>query len=164
MRSLSRPERRRIPSHHYSLVGPLWVELEQALFESGATGASAEARIRSIEARLGPQGVRRLHYVRMQRNQLMHAPPRPLDDAREWEQACRQSIDLLRAITRTRHRAGRARLRRRPSVVANASSRPWQVVAVGILAAAAVLSGARYIELICTALMAWLIWALFTQH
>jgi hypothetical protein len=148
----------RVPPHHYSLVGPLWVELEQALLDSGATGSSAEARIRSVEKRLRQQAVRRLHYVRMQRNQLMHAPPRPLDDAHEWERACRQSIRLLQSIARTPRRFGVKVWHRGTSDVGGAPSWSWKLLAICVAATLFVMGGERSIELIATAVAAWWVW------
>lgn len=91
---------RRVPPAHYALVGPLWVELEDALHRAGARGVGASWQIRSLHRRLSPQQVARLHYLRVQRNRLSHRPARPLSNAAEWERSCREAIRDLHVLAR----------------------------------------------------------------
>lgn len=73
-----------IPPRHYTLVGPLWSRFEEALQQSGASGSTAEQQINSLKRRLSAEQIRRMHYVRLQRNALQHAHPRALSDPDKW--------------------------------------------------------------------------------
>ena len=152
----------RIPPHHYALVGSLWNELEQALHEAGTTGATADLKIRSLRHRMGPHAVRRLHYVRLQRNRLMHFPTRPLEDPAEWERACRESIARVRALRSSdvprqmRSHAAHHRPRTpRPPASSGTSVPFWMKALGGGLMAWVVLQDARLTELAGLALIAW---------
>ncbi|MBK6803321.1 MAG: hypothetical protein IPG83_18070 [Novosphingobium sp.] len=80
---------------HHDLVGVYWPLFERALASAGATGDNSAKKISSLRGRLGPEAIRQMHYLRTQRNRLVHAPALPLKDANHWETLCRASIRQL---------------------------------------------------------------------
>lgn len=86
------------PPTHFALVGLLWTDFEQALRNAGASGASAKQQIDSLRHRLPRHDLAQMHYVRLQRNSVMHAPSRPLANPVLWERLCREGVQTLRAL------------------------------------------------------------------
>lgn len=84
------------PKDHYALVGPLWAELEQALHESEVEGETVDEKINSLRSRLSSEVISGLHYVRKERNALVHREAKPLANPSEWEDICRKSITEVR--------------------------------------------------------------------
>jgi hypothetical protein len=178
-----------VPASHYALVGPLWVQIEQALDEAGARGAGARWQMHSLRHRLSREQVARLHYIRLQRNRLMHFPPRALDDPSRWERSCREAINDLRRGTHLARPASGTRppgpgaIRRAPGGHAHALIHPsprrpaghprpsdrdhWPTWAKGVawgLGAWVVLTHEALLSLAMLAFLGWLGWTIFGRR
>ena len=165
------------PPSHYGLVGPLFGELEQALIDLGASGHTIEERMRSIQGRLPSSAVRRLHYVRQERNALTHPPHRPLRDPTRWERECRHAIRDVRNLRPGRRRVVPRLQPRRASVAAASTYRrsptprdsrsgawPWwaKAAAIGVVGYV-VLTNETLTSMAALAVIGLVIWPFFNR-
>lgn len=72
------------PDEHWLLVKNLWLPVENNLELLGASGEDVREKIDSLSPMLGVDITNKLHYLRMERNKLLHEN-RPLNDAGKWE-------------------------------------------------------------------------------
>ena len=74
------------PDEHWLLVKNLWLPIESALDSLGAVGEDAREKIDSLAGKLGNSLISELHYLRMERNALIHKN-KPLVDSDRWKSA-----------------------------------------------------------------------------
>lgn len=72
------------PDEHWLLVKNLWLPIENGLDTLGAIGEDAREKIDSLAGRLSSSLIDQLHYLRMERNALIHKN-KPLGDHKRWE-------------------------------------------------------------------------------
>lgn len=166
------------PSHH-ALVGPLWADLETALQDSGALGRNAKEQINSLRGRLPPPALHRLHYVRLQRNRVTHAPTRPLSNPALWERACREAIRDVRVAAGRRApgwsgtpSSGVPTFLRRTHLKRTGTDRrrtsddlpAWAKVLAWGLGAYVVLQNESLTVIVGLGFICWLIWSIFGRR
>lgn len=71
------------PDEHWLLVKNLWLPIENTLDKIGAVGDDAREKIDSLAGRLSSSLIDQLHYLRMERNALIHKN-KPLSDLTHW--------------------------------------------------------------------------------
>lgn len=82
------------PDEHYAVVGNQWVELERAVKSSGGTGEDMAERISSLKDKLPASTIKHLHYLRTERNALVHEGS-PLSSPDVWKARCSEVLDQL---------------------------------------------------------------------
>lgn len=72
------------PDEHWLLVKNLWLPIEKGLDLLGANGEDAREKIDSLAEKLDSALIDQLHYLRMERNALIHKN-KALSDSSRWE-------------------------------------------------------------------------------
>ena len=88
------------PDEHYVVVGNPWVELERAVKRSGGTGEDMAERIGSLKDKLPAVTINYLHYLRTERNALIHDGT-ALSEPDVWKERCSEVLDQLAPATKS---------------------------------------------------------------
>lgn len=87
------------PDEHWLLVKRHWLPIEAALVARAADGDTVQ-KIDSLAGQLPASVIDQLHYLRMERNALLHKN-RPLTNATKWASAARETQAALEALPTT---------------------------------------------------------------
>lgn len=86
------------PDEHWLLVKNLWLPIENGLDTLGAIGEDAREKIDSLAGKLSNSLIDQLHYLRMERNALIHNN-RPLGDYKRWETTALSVQETIRSAS-----------------------------------------------------------------
>lgn len=82
------------PDEHWLLVKNFWLPIENRLDALGAVGEDAREKIDSLNGKLPSAVIDQLHYLRKERNALLHKN-RPLDDPGRWEVTAKTALSHI---------------------------------------------------------------------
>lgn len=86
------------PDEHWLLVKNLWLPIEDDLDTLGAIGEDAREKIDSMAGRLNSSIIDQLHYLRMERNALIHNN-KPLHDHNLWKKTALSVRETIRSAS-----------------------------------------------------------------
>jgi hypothetical protein len=84
------------PNEHWQLVKDLWMPIENELSLQGAIGKDAVEKIDSMRGRLSATHIDYLHYLRMDRNGVIHSN-RAMNNAVLWESRAKECLAALQS-------------------------------------------------------------------
>lgn len=85
------------PDDHWLLVKNLWLPIEKSINNAGAIGDDINEKIESLAGVIKKSVIDDLHYLRMERNALIHKN-KPLQDYKLWQEKAAASILHLRPL------------------------------------------------------------------